>query len=259
MIRVLIVWEDGYFETLGPFVKRRVAARVPSVHTGFPQVLFHTSRGAGGFNRYVASIWDSVRARGLPLDKGPIDHLVCVVDGDKLHDHVEIIDRPPADAADVPAWLATAEQAWQEHLHRLCDNAPKATVHGRVLRWSKESLVLAGYDCESMKTSLGIDTQTAAVTEHLARCVPAPPTIKGPEFSNTFRKPLRCLIELDGAQRAPRAAVLAKNAPDLDDALRALAQNDCATIAERVPDIDRIADNWDEVIAWRETGDVPIA
>ena len=32
-----------------------------------------------------------------------------------------------------------------------------------------------------------------------------------------------------------------------------------AEIFFELPDIDRIADNWDEVIAWRETGDVPVA
>jgi hypothetical protein len=32
-----------------------------------------------------------------------------------------------------------------------------------------------------------------------------------------------------------------------------------AYLSGELPDIDRIADNWDEVIAWRETGDVPVA
>ena len=32
-----------------------------------------------------------------------------------------------------------------------------------------------------------------------------------------------------------------------------------AHLSGELPDIDRIADNWDEVIAWRESGDVPVA
>ena len=32
-----------------------------------------------------------------------------------------------------------------------------------------------------------------------------------------------------------------------------------AYLSGELPDIDRIADNWDEVIAWRESGDVPVA
>lgn len=242
MIRVLIVWEDRYYDTLGPFVKRRVAARASLEHVGFPQVLFHTAYGAGGFTRYVGSTWDNVRAKGLPRDEGPIDHLVCMVDGDRLHDHIKLVGRPPTAAASVPAWLETAEQTWQEHLRGLCNNAPKATVHGRILRWSKESVVLAGYDRDPIKQTLGIDLQAVAVKEHLARCVPAPSTIENQDFSNTFRKPLRCLKELDEAQRALRDSALAKNAPDLDDALRGLVRTDCAIIAERVPDIDRLAD-----------------
>lgn len=242
MTRVLVVWEDRYYDTLGPFVKRRVAVRAPPGHAAFPQVLFHTAHGAGGFKRYVASTWDNARAKGLPLDKGPIDHLVCVVDGDKLHDHIELTSRPPTVAASVPAWLEAAEQTWHEHLRGLCDNAPKGTVHGRILRWSKESVILAGYDRDSIKQSLGIDIQAVAVKEHLARCVPTPPAIENMDFSNTFRRPLQCLKELDKAQRTPNASVLVKNAPELDDALRGLVRNDCATIAERVPDIDRLAD-----------------
>jgi hypothetical protein len=242
MTRILLVWEDRYYDTLGPFVKRRLAGRAPAGHRGFPQVLFHTAHGAGGFKRYVASTWDNARAKGLPLDKGTIDHLVCVVDGDKLHEQLATVAPPPARAAGVPAWLATAEQAWQQHLRGLCDNAPRTTVHGRILRWSKESVVLAGYDREAVKQHLGIDIQTAALEKHLARCVPAPASIKNDEFSNTFPKPLRCLKELDEAQRAPRASGLVKNAPELDDALRALVRDDHAVIAERVPDIDRLAD-----------------
>jgi hypothetical protein len=38
MTRVLLVWEDRYHDTLGPFVKRRLAARAPTGHTGFPHV-----------------------------------------------------------------------------------------------------------------------------------------------------------------------------------------------------------------------------
>jgi hypothetical protein len=93
-----------------------------------------------------------------------------------------------------------------------------------------------------VKQHLGIDHRSTPVEEHLARCSPAPSTVEKTSFSSTFRKPLRCLADLDAAQRAPRPPALSKNAPELDDVLRALARDDCALVAERVPDIDRIAD-----------------
>lgn len=243
MTRVLVVWEDHHYETLGPFVKKRVSARAPAATPRFPEILFHTSHGNGSFKRYVASTWENVRSKGLPGNPGLIDHLICVVDGDKLHERLMgTVPHPPAHDSALPAWLAAAERAWQDHLRALCDKAPPGTVHGRVLRWAKESLVLAGYDREAAKLHLGIDLQSPTVREHLARCSPDPQAVAPPLFSSTFRKPLRCLTGLDGAQRAPRPPSLSKNAPELDDALRALAREDSALVTARVPDIDRIAD-----------------
>lgn len=239
-MRVLVVWEDHYFQTLGPFVKKRLAARAPGEQPRFPELLFHTSHGNGSFNRYVSSTWDNVRAGGLPGNPGPIDHLICVVDGDKLHERITTI--PKAPAGDLPTWLSAAERAWEDHLRALCTSAPPSTVHGRLLCWSKESLVLAGYDRGAFQQQLGIDPRAASVEEHLARCSPVPSRVENASFSSTFRHPLRCLIDLDTAHRAPRPPVLSKNAPELDDVLRALVRDDSALIAERVPDIDHLAD-----------------
>lgn len=242
MTRILVAWEDHYYGTLGTFVKKRLSARAPAGQTRFPEVLFHTAHGNGSFNRYVRSTWDNIRGKGLPGNVGAIDHLICVVDGDKLHEQLGAVTRPPPAIADIPAWLTSAEQTWEEHLRALCDNAPKTTLHGRVLRWSKESVVLAGYDRDAAKQHLGIDVQTGGPKEHLARCIPSPTSVESTAFSSTFRNPLRCLTDLDAAQRAPRASTLTKNAVELDDALRTLARDDCSIIAARVPDIDRLAD-----------------
>lgn len=252
--RVLVVWEDFYFQTLGPFVKKRLAARaaaaggrnpgashLPAEQPRFPELLFHTSHGNGGFQRYVSSTWENVRAKGLPGNPGPIDHLLCVVDGDKLHERIPGISRAPA--LDLPTWLTSAEHTWEEHLRALCKSAPRSSVHGRLLCWSKESLVLAGYDRSAFQQVLGIDLRSDPVDAHLARCVPVPSGVPNGSFSSTFRHPLRCLTELDSAHRAPRPPALSKNAPELDDVLRALVRDDCALIAERVPDIDRLADS----------------
>jgi hypothetical protein len=240
MTRILVVWEDQYFETLGPFVKKRVTARAPVGSTSFPELLFHTAHSNGGFKRYASSTWDNVRPRGLPRNPGPIDHLVCVVDGDKLHNLTAGIAQAPP--GDIEAWLVAAEQAWQGDLRGLCQSSPAGTVHGRVLRWSKESLVLAGYDRTAVKERLGIDVQAEKVRAHLAACKPPPTSVSDALFTSTYRKPLQCLTDLDRIQRKLGASSLAKNAPELDDALRDLARDDLSIVAQRVPDIDRFAD-----------------
>ncbi|MBI5538376.1 MAG: hypothetical protein HY898_36975 [Deltaproteobacteria bacterium] len=86
MTRILVVWEDTYFEPMSRFLKKRLSARIPGAAPPFPVVLFHTARANSNFERYVASTWSNVRAAGLPSSPGPIESLVCVADADRIHD-----------------------------------------------------------------------------------------------------------------------------------------------------------------------------
>lgn len=237
MTRLLVVWEDNYRDALGLFVTRRLSMRVRA-GDAFPKVLFHTCRGNGNFAHYVSSTWRNVRGKGLPGDPGKIDHLVCVADGDRLHDVLPTIGLPPKAAADVSSWHSAAERDWNDHLRSLCDpSVAPDTVHGRVLRWSKESLALAGYDRRaSMLDTLGIDIESDFVRNTLRACSPPPTDVADEAFSDTYSRPLRCLRGLQ-----PDKAVQ-KNAPEIDDALRALAKNDLALICKRVPDLERLVD-----------------
>ena len=185
--------------------------------------------------------WPAVRSKGLPADPLPINHLVCVVDADRLHDLLPArVPHPPGEVDAIAAWHAAASREWQEHLRTQCDPSgpPTATVHGVVLRWAKESLLLAGYDQPAMKTHLDVDAEDPEVAPILARCTPRPRDIADDRFTDTYCRPSNCLKLL---REARKLGALHKSAPEIDDALRALARESLAKLRDRVPDIAHIA------------------
>ena len=74
------------------------------------------------------------------------------------------------------------------------------------------------------------------VAKVLAQCAPRPTDVADERFTDTFRKPLECLRML----RADRA--LDKTAPEIDDAIKALARHGLPVLRARVPDLGRIAE-----------------
>lgn len=239
MTRVLVVWEDAYCESLGELVKRAVRAHTAPDAVVSPTVVRHTSRGHGAFARYVHETWPLARARGVPLDPQPIDHMICVVDGDRLHE-LEVVAAPPPAAAAIDGWHAAAERAWQGWLRSKCapDGPPVTTVHGVVLRWAKESVLLAGFDQPAWARFLEVDASAPAVQTELRRqCTPHPSEVPDGLFTNTFRRPLSCLKLLRQACKLSR---LDKNDVSIDDAVSALVRESLPTLLARVPDLARL-------------------
>ncbi|HEX7841968.1 MAG TPA: hypothetical protein VF469_31070 [Kofleriaceae bacterium] len=242
MTRVLVVWEDTYFQPLDDILNRVVKKRAPRHDASRPTVLHHTARSNAAFERYVETTWPRVSARGLPMSPGAIDHVVCVVDADKLSDFLrQHVSPPPTAASDVVAWHATAEQLWNSHLRSKCPpgGPTVASVHGVVLRWSKESVLLAGYDQAPFAQHLDCDHAAPEIEQYLKTCNPVPSEIGGEGFSNSFRRPLQCLR---GLRKAAKLAELPKNSPEFDDALRKLGRESLGTLCERTPDIPRVAE-----------------
>ena len=97
MTRVLVVWEDTYFQPLDHLLNRVVKKQAPRAEVSRPTVLHHTARSNTAFERYVETTWPKVSPRGLPGDPGAIDHMVCVVDADKLSDLLRPHVPPPAE------------------------------------------------------------------------------------------------------------------------------------------------------------------
>jgi hypothetical protein len=124
MTRVLVVWEDTYWEPLQRLMKKLVHARAPARDAEIPTVLCHTARSNSAFDRYAHTTWPNVRSKGLPMDPLPIHHLVCVVDADRLHDLLSArVPHPPGEVEAIEAWHGIAEREWQKHL-RARDDRP---------------------------------------------------------------------------------------------------------------------------------------
>jgi len=240
VIRVLIAWEDAYFQGLKPFVARRLAQRTLSAEPPPPVVLHHTVRGNGRFQQYVQSTWTQARTNGLPSDAKPIDHLICVVDGDKLWElDPKQFAKPPERSSEVAGWYERTTQAWQARVRGWVDpSVPEDAVHGVVLRWSRESVVLAGYDLPPFREHLGLDPESAVAQRSLRdECPLLPSTVKDADFTDSFLRPLRCLERLF---KAHGGAMPGKNDPRFDDTLRALANAHLDRVCARVPDLDAV-------------------
>jgi hypothetical protein len=242
MTRILVVWEDAYCESLGALVRRAVQAKGDPEATQKPTVVRHTSRGNTKFSHYVRATWPLARARGVPLDARPIDHMICVVDADRLHDLPDlkgVITKPP-DVTATDDWHAAASRAWEDWLRSQClpDGPPVTTVHGLVLRWAKESVLLAGFDQPAWARHFQVDTSASAVQVELRRqCTPHPSEVPNEVFTNTFRRPLPCLQLV---RRICNLGRLDKNDVTIDDAVSALARESLSTILARVPDLARL-------------------
>lgn len=244
-MRVLLVWEDTYFETLVPFVKRRVRELRPGSAAFYPETISVTAKANTKFAHFVRETWPRVRATGMPNQGKPrsIDHVVCVVDADKLADLSLEIPSPPREHSALESWQLAAETTWTDYLRSCSEKAPPSTVHGALLLWNKESLLLAGFDTPCFGDTLSIDQSSRECEEFLAKCSPKPKELvesRASEFSSHFRNPLKCLTDLHRVTNA-KERTLAKNAVEIEDTLRTLATTDSALIAERVPSIDAIA------------------
>jgi hypothetical protein len=140
------------------------------------------------------------------------------VDGDKLVDVLPSVGAIPLGPSSVDEWHEKAEPLLLSELRCRCEDAPVDTVHGIVLRWSKESVVLAAYDVATARSRLGIDLEEEKTAEFLAACAPPPASVADQDFTNTYRKPIRCI---DGLRAARGLPAIGKG-PEHDDTLNAL-------------------------------------
>lgn len=236
MTRLLIVWEDDLYKSSARVVDRLARASSNSSQSAL-ELIHHTSRSNGNFGNYVENTWPRAKLNGTPVNPGSIEHLICVVDADKLHEVLPGCDAPSA--GDIEEWHRSASQLWEQHLRSRAraSSAPETSVHGVVLRWNKESIVLAGYDTPAVEKHLGFSITNSSVEEVLSACNPDPRTVREEIFSNTYRKPLTCLRSLREGEGLSR---LSKNAIQIEDALKDLVR-DSSQIARRMPDLSRIA------------------
>ncbi len=243
-MRIAIAWEDEYFLPLQRLVLARRSVLRPAAADDYLDLVQYTLRGNGKFARHVEDMWPRARALGVANDPGPLAHLICVVDGDKLSDLLPAVGQAPLHPDEVAGWHAAAERTFEEHLRARATNDEPSTVHGIVLRWAKESLALAAYDRAAVADKLGVPGTDPELKAFLSRCKPSPDAVSSALFSDTYRRPVRCLDDLRNAQGlAPVGKGVA-----LDDVIGAIRAEDVGVVCERVPDVDRLI-----ALAWRLT------
>ena len=103
------------------------------------------------------------------------------------------------------------------------------------MRWSKESVLLSGYDQASFAQHLDCDIAAPEIEQFLKECAPPPSEVDGEGFSN----PMQCLRALRKAAKLPE---LPKHSPEFDDALRKLGRESLGKLCERTPDLSRVAE-----------------
>lgn len=246
MTRVLIVWEDEYWQALDAVVRRALDTNKKSEESA-PSVLGVTSRGNGNFQHFVESTWPNVRPKGTPSNRGSIDHLVCVIDGDKLHEIVATASPITAvsdEVAKVQEWQRDAAVQWNSQLRAW---APKSvdpsTVHGVVLSWSKESLLLAGFDREAFERVWAVDNSTTEHRAFIESCNPRPDVTKAEDFTARYRKPRKCLDQLLATHGT---SLPSKSDPRIDDALKGLAREATSALYDRVESLRTLTE-----LLWR--------
>ncbi len=221
---------------------------VPSVTTEYLDLVQYTLRGNAKFARHAEEMWPRAQALGTPNSPGRMEHLICVVDADKLVEVLPRVGAVPPRTADVPSWHASAEVRFIDHLRERAEHP--ATVHGLVLRWAKESLTLAAYDRPATRSKLGIDPSHPGVQQFLAGCVPPPQDVADPVFTDHYQHPITCVDKLRKSQGLPAVG----KGTSMDDVLVALTAADIPVVCQRVPDVDRLV-----ALAWQLAMGAPAA
>ncbi len=235
MTNVLVVWEDRFHAKLNLCLKRALR------HLGVPPpvLFFNKVLGYGGFKSYVEASWPEAANRGLVRTSnrsgGPIHHLVCVADADRAHECCDV-DNPTKVAGTTSAWLAQGNERWTAKLRATATTAPER-IHGRFLRWSQESLLIAAHDVDPALASLGC-RNAGLVRKHLQTCIPSPLTTPDADFADSFRKPERCLEDM---LKAAGTSIPKKGAVSREDAIDAASTHAIAKLCARVPDLAALA------------------
>lgn len=230
MKKVLVCWEDRYHEKLDLCLRRALHA-LDAVAPPTALLYFDDVRGNGGFEPYVRRDWPKIATRGILKSRGSIDYLLCIADADRASTCCDI-ERPPAPPAATTEWLQRANEAWTKKLRSATTHVPER-IFGRFLRWSQESLLLAGHDCEAALLRLGC-RDNEALRRHLSSCQPNPLTLADSDFLDHYRHPESCLSEM---LAAGRGAATKKGDINRDDALDELSRVSLQHLCSRVPDL----------------------
>lgn len=230
MTAVRVLWEDEHCEALHRVLRRLLEKS--SLDTS-RTVLRSSARGNGGFVPFVES-WTTA---GDP-SREEAGFLVCVADADcaDTEQCCPEADTPPE--GDSTKWVEHASGLWTDKLRAAAAGDPER-VHGRFLRWSKESLLIACYDFEEALSHAG-EFSVGSLREILGACDPADPNdVEDARFMEVFRKPNSCMkigVHTAGLSKYH------KGGQQWDDVLDAVSEADLDKLEARVPDLRTLVD-----------------
>lgn len=187
------------------------------------------------FAGFVESQWPQFRKRGFPVAGKPRPRaLFCIADADVAAAQLGLT----AQSEPHDDWIVEAEAEFTDFLRAKADKPE--TVHGALLRWNQESLLIAVHDeLEAMQRVAGpMPINQSALKDFLGQCTPCPSEVPDARFTNTFDKPQACLAEL---VRALGWRKLKKGDPRKGEVLRWSSANVLGKLVRRVPDLARIA------------------
>lgn len=226
---VALLYEDEKYKQFDLLIRRlRRASGGPPNLAIEPIPAF----GYGGFRKEIR------RLISYPLPRRPRvkpAHIVALADGDCPAQLVPGAPAPPPSASDQDAWCRALETAWHQRLTNDLPTEDRARVHTVVLRWSRESVLIA---CPEALSSSGADR--AALDQFLAnQCKPDPRTVADADYVSTFTRPQDCL------ERAFTAfGRHFKKNREGEDIFRRIADDHSlhARVLARVPDLRHLVD-----------------
>lgn len=234
MSRILVLWEDKFYQKLDVCL-RRILRSLPTPTTQPLEITPFGVQGNGGFEPFLRQEWPIAATKGFLRSHGPIEHLICIADADRASE-VCSVEPPPHFPEPTEPWVQRANQAWTQKLRATTPLAPER-IHGRFLRWSLESLLIALHDVESVLRKLDCRNRDGLST-YLATCDPRPTEVASTQFVERYRTPQKCLDKMLEAANAPRSR---KGSVPRDDALDEGSRLALDRLKERVPDLVTIA------------------
>lgn len=237
-VKIALVWEDRHFDGLravGRAAARQLRKEPPSLP---PSHLFDDSiQGYGGLKSHVRRDWARMRAHGLPKSPGPIDHIIYVLDADVAHEFLDIDPLPGSESTD--SWHRLASQALEGRIRGWSTRDPER-AHGILLRWAKESLILAAHDIDEAIGLLNRDASVDRARESLyADCSPDPRRVEDADFIETFRSTKQCM---EVVQASFGLGKLRKSDSRTSEVLRKAAGSDIHRLLGRIPDLRALAE-----------------
>lgn len=233
MRAIVLLYEDAYHAGLHRLVQalRRGTDARPTILEA------RSARGSGGF---VSEVGPQLRAP-LKQTRRPPDLVVCVADADRPTNLAPLAAGVPDDPSALDTWVRELERAWHASLveRARIDEGTAARLRTLVLRWNKESLLVACPDALVAYGERSSPGKGARVEALMAACIPAPRSIADAAYTLEYRDPARCIEQI---ARLVHDRSYKKGLHDEDLLLNHVVAHELhrAQVLARVPDLQRL-------------------